>query len=128
MKQKFAVNLIIVIVYCVMVIPNLTVEAAEKSDEKNTNDMETVSYVFDDVFHTETSNEKKDRGLLTTKYRVIVNKVIMRSGPGVNYPSLGTIYRDDVVWVRSISNGWAKFKVNSKWHYIPEKSIKKATY
>ena len=111
-----------------MVIPNLTVEAAEKSDEKNTNDMETVSYVFDDVLHTETSNEKKDRGLLTTKYRVIVNKVIMRLGPGVNYPSLGTIYRDDVVWVRSISNGWVKFKVNSKWHYIPEKSIKKATY
>ena len=49
MKQKFAVNLIIVIVYCVMVIPNLTVEAAEKSDEKNTNDMETVSYVFDEI-------------------------------------------------------------------------------
>lgn len=67
-------------------------------------------------------------GLLTTKYRVTVNKATMRSGPGTNYSALGILYKNDVVWVRSISNGWAKFKVNGQWRYIPEKCIKKATY
>lgn len=65
-------------------------------------------------------------GLFTTKYRVCVSQTAMRSGPGTNYPSLGTLYRDDIVWVWSISDGWAKFKVNSKWHYIKASCIEKA--
>lgn len=63
--------------------------------------------------------------LFTTRYVVCVNKATMRSGPGNNYSSLGTLYKNDVVWVRSISNGWAKFKINSKWHYISAACIKK---
>lgn len=64
--------------------------------------------------------------LFTTKYVVNVKKATMRSGSGTSYSSMGTLYKNDVVWVRSISNGWAKFKWNSKWSYISTGCIKKA--
>ena len=66
--------------------------------------------------------------LFTTKYVVNVKKATMRSGPGTSYSSMGTLYKNDVVWVRSISNGWAKFKWNRKWAYISTNCIKKTTH
>lgn len=72
--------------------------------------------------------EEQEKGIFTTKYRVSVNKATMRSGPGTSYPSLGTLYKNDIIGVRSISGGWAKFKRNSKWHYVSTNCIKKATY
>ena len=89
---------------------------------------ETLFNIPDNSFGGRLPEENEAKGLFTTKYRVSVSKATMRSGPGTNYPSLGTLYKNDVVWVQSISNGWAKFKVNSKWHYISESCIKKATY
>lgn len=85
---------------------------------------------FFDVSENHSENifpgENKTKGFFTTKYKVSVNKATMRSGPGTRYSSLGILYKNDIVWVRSISNGWAKFKVNSKWHYISASCIKKA--
>ena len=69
--------------------------------------------------------ENTEKGILTTKYRVSVSKATMRSGPGTSYTSLGILYKNDIVWVRSINKGWAKFKVNNKWHYISTKCIRK---
>ena len=64
-----------------------------------------------DSFNTEFSvveNPISPAGLLTTKYRVIVNKATMRSGPGTDYSAIGILYKNDVVWVWSISNGYSK--------------------
>lgn len=75
-----------------------------------------------------TMDTNEAKRLFRTKYRVCVSKATMRSGPGTNYSSLGILYKNDVIWVQSISNGWAKFKVNSMWHYISTSCIEKATY
>lgn len=107
-----------------IVIPGTITHAAEISERGGeVKQVESNNFVTKNI-----SEEDNARGILTTKYRVSITKVTMRSGPGTNYSSIGTLYKNDVVWVRTISNGWAKFKVNSRWHYIPTSSIKKATY
>ena len=49
----------------------------------------------------------------------------MRSGPGYQYPVSGILYKNDILWVSSVRNGWARFKVNGRWRYISERSIKR---
>ena len=73
----------------------------------------------------ETSVWSESLGLFSTKYIVTAKKVCMRSGPGYQYPVSGTLYKNDILWVRSVRNGWARFKVNGKWRYISERSIKR---
>lgn len=64
-------------------------------------------------------------GLFGTKY-VVNADVSVRSGPGYNYSSVGKLYKNDVVTIKSIENGWAKFKYSdSKIRYIPESYIDK---
>lgn len=64
-------------------------------------------------------------GLFGTKY-VVNADVTVRSGPGYNYSSVGKLYKNDVVTIKSIDNGWAKFKYNdSQIRYIPESYIDK---
>lgn len=74
-----------------------------------------------------TEDEIAKSPLFTTKYIVSVKRAKIRSGPGTSYPVQMTLYQDDVIWVRSISNGWAKFKVNGIYYYVSVNSIKKAT-
>ena len=120
---------------CAMIMGTLSfsgnkIYAAENSIIGERENVKTEMFVYTsaDAYDGKLPGENEAKGILTTKYRVSVNKATMRSGPGTNYSSLGTLNKNDVVWVRSISGGWAKFKVNSKWHYISEKCIKKATY
>ena len=54
---------------------------------------------------------------------MIVKSVKMRSGPGTNYSVTGTKYKNNIVYVRKISNGWAKIKEKGKIHYLPANSI-----
>lgn len=127
MRKKIVFNAVGMFMCCMLVIPGITVHATELSKRgEGVNKVEV--YHADSLSSSEISENGNAKGILTTKYRVSVSKATMRSGPGANYSSLGTLYKNDVVWVRSISNGWAKFKVNSKWHYIPSSCIKKATY
>lgn len=114
---------------CMMSAPATKTHAAEMPAMQSQDvRMETYLGVPDNNLEGRLPEGNEAKGLFTTKYRVSVSKATMRSGPGTNYSSLGTLYKNDVVWVQSISNGWAKFKVNSKWHYISESCIKKATY
>lgn len=59
----------------------------------------------------------------TKKYRVCVKKVTVRSGPGTKYRPTGTLWSRDEIDVLYIKKGWAKFKVDSGWNYIPAKAI-----
>ena len=64
-------------------------------------------------------------GLFGTKY-VVNADVTVRSGPGYSYDSVGKLYKFDVVTIKSIDNGWAKFKYSdSQIRYIPESYIDK---
>lgn len=74
---------------------------------------------------SETESETKLINLFEKEYIVSVNNVEMRSGPGYDYPATGLLYKNDVVYVKSIKNGWAKFKCNDAWNYLPESAISK---
>ena len=64
------------------------------------------------------------KGLLYKKYKVI-KTVNIRSGPGTSYDVVGTIEQNKIVYVRSISNGWAKIKYLDKVVYLPSDCIQK---
>lgn len=56
--------------------------------------------------------------IFTKKYKVCVEKTTIRKGPGTSYASDGIIYKNDIVYVSSIKNGWAKFKLRGEWRYV----------
>ena len=58
------------------------------------------------------------------KYEVTGDDVNIRTGPGTSYKSVGMLYRHDVISVKSIDNGWAKFKYNGQWRYVSATYIK----
>lgn len=64
--------------------------------------------------------------LLTKKYKVTGNDVNIRTGPGTSYAVVGTLYKGDIINVKSIDNGWAKFKYNGQWRYVSSTYIKAA--
>lgn len=99
-------------------VPGITTHAAGISEKAEDTDLVTLACMSRNISLEGRPEENEPYGLFTTKYRVSATKATMRSGPGTNYPSSGTLYKNDVVWVYSISNGWAKFKVNSEWCFI----------
>lgn len=62
--------------------------------------------------------------LFERKYEVTGDDVNIRTGPGTSYKSVGMLYRHDVISVKSIDNGWAKFKYNGQWRYVSATYIK----
>ena len=64
--------------------------------------------------------------LFERKYEVTGNDVNIRTGPGTSYKSVGMLYKQDVISVKSIDNGWAKFKYNGQWRYVCATYIKEA--
>lgn len=72
-----------------------------------------------------TKDQAEPNNLITKPYKVIVTQTTIRTGPGNSYPSDGIIYKGDIIHVRSISNGWAKFRVNSNWRYVKASHIQK---
>lgn len=130
MKKKVISNYVRVLSFCMVIVSGNVTHATEISIKEEGEKTRTESYIsmINDFSQGRVYEENEAKGIFTTKYRVSVSKATMRSGPGTEYASLGTLHKNDIVWVRSISNGWAKFKVNSKWHYISKNCIKKATY
>ena len=62
--------------------------------------------------------------LFEKKYVVTGDNVNIRTGAGTNYPSVGKLYKGDIISVKSIDNGWAKFKYNDQWRYVSATYIK----
>mgnify|MGYP000559346254 CR=1 FL=1 len=71
------------------------------------------------------SSEDNLADLHTTKYVVTSAQATLRTGPGNNYSSAGTVKKGNIILVVSISNNWAKFKLRNNWVYISASSIKK---
>ena len=57
--------------------------------------------------------DSSDRSLHTTKYVVTSAQATLRTGPGNNYSSAGTVKKGNIILVVSISNNWAKFKLRN---------------
>lgn len=64
--------------------------------------------------------------LFEKTYKVTGNNVNIRTGAGTKYSVVGTLYKGDVISVKSIDNGWAKFKYNGQWRYVSATYIKAA--
>lgn len=122
MKKRNLAICIVGMAFCyILTISDVTTYAAENTDDS----IQTETNYWNGNESEKTFSENTEKGILTTKYRVSVSKATMRSGPGTSYTSFGILYKNDIVWVRSINKGWAKFKVNNKWHYISTKCIRK---
>ncbi len=148
MRKKIVFAGIWLIFLCIMAMPEIRVSAAEGqeilslpeiSEKSKTPKAETLREITlnlesanrtvrsDRSLAGETSVQSEPLGLFSTKYIVTAKKACMRSGPGYQYPVSGILYKNDILWVRSVRNGWARFKVNGRWRYISERSIKRET-
>lgn len=104
----------------------LTTESTiEATADETGNDVVTFSVddqtiVSDEVENSADyiGNNAYTDGLFGTKYEVTGDKVNVRTGPGTSYESVAQLYKGDVVTVKSIENGWAKFKYHKEWRYI----------
>ena len=63
--------------------------------------------------------------IITKKYKVKVGRTVIRKGAGSSYASAGYLYKNDIVNVRSMKKGWAKFKVRGKWRYVKASDLKR---
>ena len=63
--------------------------------------------------------------LFEKEYKVIVDTVSIRTAPDESADTCGILYKDDIVTVKSLKNGWARFKIRNAWGYIPEYAIKR---
>lgn len=81
---------------------------------------------FADSITVANTGEIAEPNDLTLKpYKVIVSQTTIRTGPGSSYAAVATIYKKDIVYVRSINDGWAKIRLNSKWRYVKSSDITK---
>ena len=122
-KVTYKSMLLLMLIFSVFYSPVLAIAKTSYEDTSN-----CVAAEEKGIRSSSRSIEKdvSPNGLFTTKYYVSVTRVKTYSGPGTNYSVTGTRYKNDVIWVRSIKNGWAKFKVNGEWNYVSSKCIKKA--
>jgi len=61
----------------------------------------------------------------TTAYYVVCRALNVRKGPSTSYGKLGLVYRNDVIDVISVSNGWAKIWYKGAEAYVSFKYIDK---
>lgn len=54
----------------------------------------------------------------TRNYEVTGDDVNVRSGAGTNYKSVGKLQSGQIIKVKSIDNGWAKFKYDGVYRYV----------
>ena len=146
MRKKILFAGIWLMFLCIMSMPEIRVSAAEgqemlslseiseKSKTPKVEVLREITLNLESADRTgrsgissagETSVQSEPLGLFSTKYIVTAKKACMRSGPGCQYPVSGILYKNDTLWVRSVRNGWARFKVNGRWRYISERSIKR---
>lgn len=60
------------------------------------------------------------------KYKVTGNDVNVRSGAGTNYKIISKLQRGDIIKVKSIDNGWARFDNHGTDAYVSANYIQRA--
>lgn len=103
MRSKFKFKGVMMLTGCTLVMTSISIYASEVPQihqQKMVPQQQVILSISDNILEGKQSENGNEKGIFTTKYRVSVKKATMRFGPGTNYPSLGTLYKDDVVWVR----------------------------
>jgi len=59
----------------------------------------------------------------TTDYYVVCRALNVRKGPGTNYGKVGLVYRNDVIKVIEVKNGWAKIWYKDTERYVSFKYL-----
>lgn len=107
-----------------ILIPTNTAFASELSDQKIT----TSAIVENNTLMIDSDSTSEDAiepaWILTKKYKVTGDDVRIRTGPGTSYAVVDHLYKGDIINVKSIDNGWAKFKYNGQWRYVSATYLK----
>ena len=56
---------------------------------------------------------------------MVSEKAAIRSGAGSSYEVIEYVYKDDIIQVRSIKNGWAKVNWKGRIGYIKTTALRK---
>ena len=67
---------------------------------------------------TSINREQRFDALFPSRYSVTATALNVRSGPSASHSILGTLNRGDIIHVREIVNGWARFKFNGRNVYV----------
>ena len=102
MRKLLAASKIIVLVLFVGITP---VQAMELNNKANA--VEDQERLFD------------------SEYDVVSEKAAIRSGAGSSYELIEYVYKDDIIQVRSIKNGWAKVNWKGRIGYIKTTALRK---
>ncbi|MBR1853825.1 MAG: SH3 domain-containing protein [Lachnospiraceae bacterium] len=123
MRNKAKLTVLMTLSLTAMIASAMPVYAQEVEVVTSSNGSGTE--IIADTIVSDAMSMQADVNLFEKQYKVISDTVIMRSGPGTSYSAEGTLYKGDILYVKSISNGWAKFKVSGEWRYVPESAIER---
>lgn len=102
----------------IMTVPCSNIFAASETEQFS--DGNEYQVVMDNA-----ENQNEARGIFTTKYRVTASALNVRSGPGTGYSVIGSLSKGQVIKVKSISQGWAKFTFNGQNGYVKADYLEK---
>ena len=108
----------------ILAIPSAMVFAGDKqsvSDDVQNKEIVTVGI---ENSSKDGENSVEPYWFFTKTYVVTGDRVNIRVKPTTNSDSVGVLYKGDTIEVKSIDNGWAKFKYNDQWRYISSKYVK----
>lgn len=85
----------------------------------------TASYKYEYQTYTDTIKVVVTETPATSQYYVVCRALNIRKGPGTSYSKAGLFYRNNVVDVISVSNGWAKIWYKNANYYVSFKYLAK---
>lgn len=123
MKKKLLAAGTGLMVFTMMLSPGITAWASE--NEANV----AVEYEtsLEDLGYLESATTVvSPEWVIPRKYKVTANNVNIRTAANTSSDVVGKLYKGDIVWVKSINNGWAKFKYDGQWRYVSATYITEA--
>lgn len=107
-----------------LAIPSAMVFAGDKQSVSD--DVQNKEIVAIEIENSSKDGENsvEPYWFFTKTYVVTGDRVNIRVKPTTNSDSVGVLYKGDTIEVKSIDNGWAKFKYNDQWRYVSSKYVK----
>jgi len=78
-----------------------------------------VSMNYMKYYSSETSNKSQSNTNNTGIYKVTIDELNIRSGPGTNYKVVGSIKKNEAYTLVEFSGAWGKLKSGAGWVYVP---------
>lgn len=123
--RKFIMKLsALTMITTILAIPSAMVFAGDKqsvSDDVQNKEIVTIGI---ENSSKDGENSVEPYWFFTKTYVVTGDRVNIRVKPTTNSDSVGVLYKGDTIEVKSIDNGWAKFKYNDQWRYVSSKYVK----